>query len=244
MPIRRQQGVAFLLVLAAVLLVSCGASPISYPTGGRDIVVRLSGTGGGMLPGRLYYFAGQFPPFTLFGDGTLVYTTDSGFYQAHLDDAAIRQVLDRAVNDARFFDLPDFVGPTCCDMPSSQITITANGQTKSVSMSILEETANGDSPEQRLQRVLEVINALRTSKDAIYTPTGATLHVEVAPRPPADTPPIWPLAQIALADALKESDGLHLTGADAQAALQTAPGVEPFVENEISYLVIAVPDPP
>lgn len=80
--------------------------------------------------------------------------------------------------------------------------------------------------------------------DAIYTPTGATLHVEVAPRPPVDTAPAWPLAQIALAGTLKESDGLHLTGEDAEAALQTAPGVAPFVENGISYLVIAVPDPP
>src|SRR5215212_1317116 len=95
---RGQQGFAFLLMLGAFLVAGCGVSPLSYPTGGQDVVVRLSATGGGMLPGRLYYFAGQFPPFTLFGDGRLIYTTENGFYQAHLDDAAIRRLLGRAVN--------------------------------------------------------------------------------------------------------------------------------------------------
>lgn len=244
MIITRRQGVTLLLLLGAFLPAACGAVPISYPTGAGDTVVRLSATGGGMLPGRLYYLEGQFPPFTLFGDGTLIYTTEGGFYQAHLDDAAIRRLLDLAVNDARFFDLPDFVGPTCCDMPGSGLTITANGQTRTVSMSILDENTPNDSPERRLQRVLAAINALRTGKDAGYTPAGATLHAEVAPGDPAPGAPAWPLAQVALAAAAQESSGLHLTGADAQAALQTAPRVTPFVENGITYQVIAVPDSP
>src|SRR6188508_1837062 len=194
---RRPYGFAVLLLLSAFLLAACGAgsTPISYPTGAQDIVMRLSATGGGMLPGRLYYFEGQFPPFTLFGDGTLIYSAAGGFYQAHLDDAAMQRLLGLAVNDARFFDLPDFVGPTCCDMPGSGLTITANGRTKNVSMSLLDDNPSSDSPERRLQRVLGAIDDLRTGKDAVYTPAGATLHVEVAPGDPAPDAPAWPLAQ-------------------------------------------------
>src|SRR5262249_50447759 len=94
---------ALLLLISPLILAACGAGPVSHPTGARDIILRQSGTGGGMLPGRLYYYEGQFPPFTLFGDGTLVYTGNGGFYQAHLDEAAIQRLLTLAVNDVHFF---------------------------------------------------------------------------------------------------------------------------------------------
>jgi hypothetical protein len=236
-------GVA-LLMMIALSLAGCGAGRVSYPTGARDIVVRLSGTGGGMLPGRLYYYEGQFPPFTLFGDGTLVYAAQGGLYQGHLDEAAIGRLLQGAVNDAHFFDLPDFVGPTCCDMPGSSLTISANGQTKTVSMSLLDETSDSNSPERRLQRILAALTALQTGHDAVYTPAGATLHAEVGTGDPNPNALPWPVAGVSLAAAAQDPNGLHLTGADAQAVLQAAPGVGPFVEQGIPYLAIAVPDPP
>jgi hypothetical protein len=245
MPTRRRWWGALLLLLGSLILAACGAGPVSHPTGARDIVVRLSATGGGMLPGRLYYYEGQFPPFTLFGDGTLVYAA-GGFYQAHLDEAAIQRLLTLAVNDVHFFDLPDSVGPTCCDMPHSQLIISAGGQTKAVGMSLLDEKTDSNSPERRLQRLLDALTALQTGQDPAYTPPGATLYAEIATGQPGPAAPAWPLTTVSLADVLTESDGngLHLTGADAQAALQAAPRVAPFVEHGVSYLVVATPDPP
>jgi hypothetical protein len=243
MPTKRQWG-GVLLLAATLILAACGTGPVTYSTGGHDVVVRLSGTGGGMLPGRLYYYEGQFPPFTLFGDGTLVYAASGSLYQAHLDAAAIQQLLQVAVNDAHFFDLPDFVGPTCCDMPGSSLTISANGQTRTVSMSLLDETTDANSPERRLRRILDALTALQTGHDAVYTPAGATLHAELARGEPNPNAVSWPLQAISLAAAAQATTGLHLTGADAQAVLQAAPGVGSFVENGVSYLAIAVPDPP
>jgi hypothetical protein len=244
MPTKRHYWGALLLLLGTLILTACGSAPVSYATGARDTVVRLSGTGGGMLPGRLYYYEGQFPPFTLFGDGTLVYAAQGGLYQAHLDDAAIQKLLQLAVNDAHFFDLPDFVGPTCCDMPGSSLTISANGQTKTVSMSLLDETTDANSPERRLRRILDALTPLQTGHDPTYTPAGAMLHAEPAIGQPSPNAPAWPLKTVSLAAVAQDPNGLHLTGADAQAALQAAPGVGPFVENGVTYLAIAVPDPP
>lgn len=241
----RQQGSALLLLTISLILAACGlGGPVSHPSGAREIVVRLTSPQGGMMPSGLYYHEGQFPAFTLFGDGTLVYTTDGGLYQARLDEAAIQGLLGKAVNDARFFDLGDFVGPTCCDMPGSQLTINAGGQEKTVGLSIIEDTNDTNSPEGRLLRVLNAINVLRTGKDAIYTPAGATIYAETPRGQTLPAAPAWPLAQISLAAVVQESAGLHLTGADAQAALQAAPGVTAFIENGASYLVIAVPDSP
>ena len=78
-----------------------------------------------------------------------------------------------------------------------------------------------------------------------YTPPGATLYAEIATGQPGPAAPAWPLTTVSLADVLTESDGngLHLTGADAQAALHAAPRVAPFVEHGVSYLVVAHPNP-
>ena len=113
-------------------------------------------------------------------------------------------------------------------------------------MSLLDETTDSNSPERRLQRLLDALTALETGQDPAYTPAGATLYAELATGQPGPAAPAWPLTTVSLAAVLTESDGngLHLTGADAQAALQAAPRVGPFVESGISYLVVALPDPP
>jgi hypothetical protein len=245
MPGQRQQWTTLLLLISTLTLAACGfGGPVAHATGARDIVVRLTSPQGGMLPAGLYYHEGQFPAFTLFGDGTLVYATNGGLYQARLDEAAIQRLLGVAVNDARFFDLGDFVGPTCCDMPGSQLTINAGGKEKTVGLSIIEDTSDGNSPEGRMLRLINAINALRTGKDQIYTPAGATVYAETPRGQTMPAATAWPLAQVSLAAVVLDSEGLHLTGADAQAALQAAPGVTPFIENGVSYLVIAVPDSP
>ena len=43
----------------------------------------------GLLP-RLDTLAARFPAFTLLGDGTLIYHLRTGYYQTHLDEAALQ----------------------------------------------------------------------------------------------------------------------------------------------------------
>src|SRR4051794_35896526 len=106
----RWSGILILAVL--LLLAACGLpatvtvpAPIAHPTGAQDIVLQLGGVGGGMVPSRIYDLADRFPRFTLFGDGRVVYRSDTGFYQTHLDEAAISRLLTLAVREVRFFQL-------------------------------------------------------------------------------------------------------------------------------------------
>ena len=248
LPTRGRPAAGLWILISALWLAACGGTaPIAHPTGARDVMIRQSGTSGGMVPSRLDNLAGQFPPFTLFGDGRLVYSKDGGLYQAHLDEAAIQKLLALAVNDVRFFDLGPFVGPQCCDMPGSQLSITAAGQTKNVSMSILDANGADADSVRRLQRLLAALAALRTGTDPVYTPTGVTLYAEAVRGEVAANTPAWSAPQVSLAAARAATSagpGLPLTGEAAQAARRAEQGGPIFLENGAGYRVLVVPAAP
>ncbi|HUS14702.1 MAG TPA: hypothetical protein VM536_06745 [Chloroflexia bacterium] len=262
---RRWSG---LLILTTLLLAACASpaavtptaiptaipptippptsTPVSvpHPTGARDIVIQLGGVSGGMVASRLYNLEDQFPRFTLFGDGTAVYRTETGYYQSRLDEAAMARLLALAVHDVRFFQLSDRIGPACCDMPVSQVAVHADGRDKTVGMSILDDT-DPESEGARLGRLLAAIDALRTGKAPAYQPAHVHLYAELLRGTPNTAPPAWPLGRLSLAAAATATEsggaGLLLSAPDAQAALQAAASRQPFTENGAAYDVVAVP---
>jgi hypothetical protein len=262
----RLSCMAFLLLAGLLLLAGCGDTglggptptpvPVARPTAADAVVIRLSGGGGGMVASPIYNMDSRFPAFVLYGDGRLIYRTGDGFYQTHLDEAAVQRLVGVAVNDARFFTLPSSVGPMCCDMPSSQIEVHAAGQSGSVSFSILDppSTPGADSDESRLSRLIDAIQALRVETAPAYQPAGVTLYADGGSPAGAGAGLLpWPVASVALSQALDASrkpgggwtgEGLRLTGADATAVLKAAPSVKEFTQNGLRYYVVAVPDAP
>jgi hypothetical protein len=255
-----------LLLVSALWLAGCGGgvlgptptpASIAHPTGARDVVIQLRTGGGGPVPSPLYLITDRFPGFTLSGDGTWLYQIGDGYYQTRLDEATIQRLLVMARDEVQFATLDEFLGPTCCDMPNSELTINAAGQSHSVSFSILDEpptpTAQ-QTPAQRLARLLAALNDLRRADGPRYEPPGVTLYATGGtPVAAGDDVPAWPVAEVALQDAWQASEGpdqtwigqgLRLTGAPAQAVLRAAPRVQQFAQAGMRYFVVAVPDIP
>ncbi|HMA37168.1 MAG TPA: hypothetical protein VKY74_22120 [Chloroflexia bacterium] len=225
---------------------------IPHPAGGHDIVIQISGGVGGMVP-PIYIQASRFPGFTVFGDGTLIYRAGKGFYQSRLDEAALQRLLTLAVDDVHFFTLDQFNGPPCCDMPSTNVTLAADGQRRSVSVTFAEETTTptgSESSVHRLGRLLTALNALRSETAPAYLPAGVTIYAESRPASASDGAiPHWPVSEILLARVLQSAPdrsggSLRVTGPAAQAALRAAPDPQPFTDAGQGYIVVAVPDSP
>lgn len=246
----RQHVLGGVFGIMVLLLAACGApANIGHPTRLADVLVQLTYIGGGMSPSRLDYLTGRFPQFSLRGDGTLLYGKDGTIYQGHLDEAAIQRLLALAVNDVRFGDLPDFVGPECCDMPGTSLSITTTYLHKTITMSIMDDKTDSNSPEARLRRLLSALDALSTGQDPVYQPAGVTLFVEATRDVPATAPvPAWPIAAAVLAQVAQTTttsgEGLHLIGPDAQQAVRLIHGTTTFTENGTLYRVLIVPDQP
>jgi hypothetical protein len=236
--------------IMVLVLAACGApATVGHPTGVADVLVQLTYIGGGMSPSRLDYLTWRFPQFSLRGDGTLLYGKDGTIYQGRLDEAAIQRLLALAVNDVRFGDLPDFVGPQCCDMPGTSLSVNTTDLHKTITMSIMDDKSDSNSPEARLRRLLAALDALSTGQDPVYQPAGVTLFAESTPNVPAGTTaPAWPISSAVLAQVaqttLTNGAGQHLTGPDAQQAVRLIHGTTTFMENGILYRVLLVPDAP
>src|SRR4051794_28647968 len=170
------------------LLAGCGGLggptptpvPVARPTAAGEAIILLSARGGGMVASPIYNVTNSFPEFALYGDGTAIYRPETGYHQIHLDEAAIQRLIGVAMNVTQFFTLPSSVGPSCCDMPSSDIEVHAAGQSRTVSFSLLEDpaTPGADTPERRLARLLKAIADLSREDGPAYQPAGVTLYAD------------------------------------------------------------------
>ncbi len=132
---------------AAVLVAACdggssrGSGPPRAPTGATDVVLRVSLTGGFVHPAP----SNAFPEVTLYGDGRVITRGPStaqypgpalaNLVEFRLDAAGIRHVL-RAAAGAGVLDRrpPDFGRLIAADVPSTVVTVRADGTQHRVSV--------------------------------------------------------------------------------------------------------------
>jgi len=132
---------------------SAPASPssegIAHPTGADEIVLRLDEGGGMMIP---EFFAGHVPPFTLYGDGTVVFaSTDPNnvpepnapwvgqpLRTAKLTEAQIQDLLLFALRDGGLANAREqYDNPMVADAGSTIFEIHADGDSKTVTVPAL-----------------------------------------------------------------------------------------------------------
>lgn len=248
----RLSVLAVLAVLAGGValggLASRRTERVAYTHEPGVVIVRLQ-MGGGMVQ-PLVARQESFPPFTLYGDGTTIYRVGSSYFQGRLDEAAIQRLLGLAVEDVRFFDLAERIGPVVYDAGSTGMRVNAAGRDHTVSMSSVG--GENDADVRRLERLVTAIDALRTGADPAYVPAVVLLFAQHDPagsgRAPGSAVTPWPLAEINLEQIYKATwetdESRQVTGAAATAALQAATAPRPFTQAGQRYLVVAVPTVP
>jgi len=232
---------------AVVVLAACGGSssggsprgsgPPRAPTGADEVVLRVSLSGGFVRPAP----SNAFPEVTLYGDGRVIKRGPStlqypgpalaNLVEFRLDEAGIRHVL-RSAADAGVLDRrpPDFGRLIAADVPSTVVTVRADGARHRVSvfgLGLDPKDWNDLSDEQRTNRerlrklVAEVgdSGALRRfvqpGTERRYAPTAVAVFV--SPAGTADGPThAWPLPDFAATDCAVYD------GADAATVLAAA----------------------
>jgi hypothetical protein len=189
---------------------STAAGAIQHPTGANDVVVRVV-TGGGFVPVEVNL--ASVPSYTLYGDGTVIRTvaapegaaptlaaaTAQPLETAKLDEAAVQQLLAQAkvagLLGASQIDYGDMGAVGISDMPTTSVTIAADGQTAERAAYALG--AGGDSPghtlsaaQQNARTALSGFVALTTGDlpgAATYTPERLAVYVGPGLAQPTDT---------------------------------------------------------
>jgi hypothetical protein len=196
---------------------------IQHPTGARDVILRVS-TSGGFAP--VEFLATSAPSFTLYGDGTVVFRDPTAtppdplnnvnrlvpFVTIHLGEEAIQAVLSDAIGPG---GLGIAIGPYMghvADLPSTDFVITADGRTKTVSVTGM--SADMQDPQNAgivtalaglAERLDHFGNAV--SGEELYTPAayrGVLNHADQAFGPVIP----WPWATVKPTDFKGENDFL------------------------------------
>jgi hypothetical protein len=198
---------------------------IQHPTGATDVILRME-TSGGFAP--VEFMATSAPEFTLYGDGTVVWRDPTSeplepvgnvnrlnpFLTVRLSEDGIQALLADAIGrGALGAALGPYIGMGA-DIPTTTFTITADGQTKAVSVT-------GLSPDMHPQAAV-IVAALSQLAERLQGFAG-TVSGE-APYPPAtyrgvmtaiEQPfgPVvaWPWSAIEPTDFAADANGFFLT---------------------------------
>ncbi|MDX6534384.1 MAG: hypothetical protein QOF68_2128 [Gaiellales bacterium] len=251
--------------LAALAAAGCGAatstgagsSPttpgLTYPTGSRDVVLRVS-TGGGYVPSEVAMTT--VPEFTLYGDGTVIVPgavmaiypgpAMSPLMTFKLSEEEVQALLasaDRSgLLDGRPVDYGDMGSVGVSDMPTTTVTLNADGKQVKRDAYALSADATGDrlTPAQREARIAlsRFVQSLpQGSSPQPYTPSA--IAVNIGPfngeRMPDATPMVWPLEGDLASDGKRVSSGLPyrclaVTGEDTRTLLETLSGANDQTE--------------
>lgn len=159
---------------------------IDHATGATDVVLRFE-EGGGFVP--MGFFATEAPIFTLFGDGTVIFKDWTAapppdrdrisrmppYQTARLSEDEIQAFLAYAIADGGLgVARAEYTGPGA-DLPTAVFTISAAGQTKTVSVMALgmEREAGPDTPVlEALARLGERVRSfgLEVDDEVVWTP--------------------------------------------------------------------------
>jgi hypothetical protein len=119
---------------------------IDHPTGLDEIVLRLD-EGGGFVP--VEYVAAHVPQFTLYGDGTVVFTSASAapaeradgvvasppLRTAKLTEEQVQALLEAAIRDGGLgVARAEYQNPLVADAPTAVFTLNADGASRTVSV--------------------------------------------------------------------------------------------------------------
>lgn len=228
---------------AAVALAACGggssrgSDPPRAPTGADDVVLRVSLTEGFVHPGP----SNAFPEVTLYGDGRVITRGPStlqlpgpslaNLVEFRLDEAGMAHVL-RSAADAGLLDRrpPDFGRVVAADMPSTVVTVRADGARHRVSvfgLGLDPKNGNHLSDEQRanrerLRRLVDEVGDssalerfVQPGTERRYEPTSVAVFVSPAETTDSATH-AWPLGDLAATDCAVYD------GADAASVLAAA----------------------
>jgi hypothetical protein len=165
----RAVGRATSVVALAAVLAGCagrtGGSPapsgtagaISHPTGGSDLILRVSVGGGFVAPG---FLATEAPGFSLYGDGRIIFrdtaaplpTSTDGiargvpFQQVHLSEDRVQELLASALDTAGLRTAKTEYMLPVADAPTTSFTIDAAGVRKQVNVNglgLVPDTSGG-----------------------------------------------------------------------------------------------------
>ncbi|HET7829377.1 MAG TPA: hypothetical protein VFL03_07450 [Candidatus Limnocylindrales bacterium] len=135
-------------------------SGIAHPTGAEEIVLRVDESGG-FVP--MEFIAAHVPQFTLYGDGTVVFTSSSAvpadrgdgvtlstpLRTTKLTEEQVQSLLEVALRDGGLGAArAEYQNPLVADAPTTVFTINADGASKTVSVVALgmeDQEANADT---------------------------------------------------------------------------------------------------
>ncbi len=248
---------ALMAVLPLVALAAChsqgGSTPdggetprpssrIQHPSGGSDVILQVSRSGGLLT---WLYHGMDFPRFTLYGDGTLIYwrpAPEGGLFKGRLTEDAIQELLQLVVRDNRFFDSKtDYTNQRVVDGLTTIFNVRADGRELTVRAYGLEPgLPDGAVPNEdreqfaRLaaiqERILSLDPRIIDSPDyqweGAWVPASLTLAVRQVEEPQAWQASPWPLTSIRIDRLVPYDRGVArivLMGEDAQTLVDNFP---------------------
>lgn len=190
-------SVSFALVF---LFTGCGSltgatdTPISYTQGTGQVIIRLINA-----PGNIFPSLNAIPTWELYGDGTLLYQSQTAnsntILQAQLQTTDLAQILDVVVNQDIFFaDKKSLYGKLTPDVGKLILTVNTNKQQKTVS---LFNEVGAPPQDQHMFSVLHFLQSYQPSSSHPYAVPGAIVLVRSYPGAPLPVAQ-WPYPDISL----------------------------------------------
>lgn len=187
------------------------AGAIDHPTDANVVILRVEQVGGFINPASVF---ARIPAFSLFGDGTVIYTpANGGVLQgtalppvptAHMDEDQVQALLRFALGRGRLLDArPEYVNPRIADAPSTVFTLNAGDASKKVTIQALTDDPE-PGPDQADLAGFGVLRALlsdfgqqvaagQATPGLSYAPAGYLVQLFPAGDPvPGSTPWPWP----------------------------------------------------
>ncbi len=214
----RQLGTLAVVVLATVVLATCGegevveagADDVIDHARDRELVLQVRRVGG-FLPARVF---ADVPTATVLGDGTMIIEGAQieifpppalpPLFQVRLSQEGLQEVLAHAKEAGLLSPPPDYGTPPVADATTTVITVHAEGEQVTHEIYALAEAAS-DTPglserqEQRREGVLRFVGALGAPDQGLVPPEEVSratpfaaqrFAIRAQPAPPGDEEPV------------------------------------------------------
>lgn len=203
---------------------SPAAGAIDHKTGSTDILLRYDQGGGFVMPG---FLASQVPPFTLYGDGTVIFRNPALEFPpaegsvspanpmrtAKLTEDQIQDLLVYALSEGGLaVARANYENNMVADAGTAIFTVHAGGVDKTVSVYALGIDTQGgaDTPAraafQRLADKLSDFDQGGTFPTAVYSPDAYRAVLFEAPGVQAPDIRTWPWADLKVTDFTSDAD--------------------------------------
>lgn len=200
------------------------AGGIEHKTGATDILLRYDEGGGFMIAG---YSASQAPPFTLYGDGTIIFRnpmlevpaaqgsvmTFNPMRTAKLSEEQIQELLVLALGEGGLAAArPNYENNTVTDVGTTTFTVDAGGIRKTVSIYALgfDDPSSPDAPariafKKLADRLADFDQGGSIATD-VYTPEAYRATLIDSPGIAAPDIRDWPWTDLTVADFKPDAD--------------------------------------